>query len=77
MPASFHSLRLSKEGDVDLESEFGDAATAAYAIYEKIMKAGQAMLKSNSNKFSSAHNNNIPSNSRCLAYVLFTFELKK
>ena len=48
MPLSFHRPRLSKEGDIDLEAEFGDAATAAFAVYEKMLRVGQAMRNANS-----------------------------
>lgn len=70
MPLSFHRLRLSKEGDIDLDGEFGDAATAGFSAYEKMIQLGKAMQKENSKKVPTDLAKLAPSNSRCMAYVL-------
>ena len=73
MPLTFHRLRLSKEGDVDLEGEFGNAATAGFSAYEKLLRVGKAMRTANSaTSIPQAQQANVPSNSRVLAYVLLT-----
>lgn len=68
-PLSFHRMKLSKEGEIDLDGEFPDAATAGFAVYEKILRVGKAMTDSKNPQIPSAHSNNLPSNSRCLAYL--------
>ena len=69
MPLSFHRLKLAKEGDIDLEGEFGDAATAGFSTYEKVLQVGKAMRSANSTAIPPALQSNIPSNSRCIAYL--------
>lgn len=69
MPITVHRLRLTKEREVDLDGEFGDVATAGFAAYDKVLKIGRIMRNANNGEFPAAESANIPSNSRCLAYL--------
>lgn len=69
LPLSFHRLKLAKEGEIDLDGEFADVATAGFAAYEKILAVGKVMVDGKKSEIPASHNTNIPSNSRCLAYL--------